>query len=167
MPYCTEWLASNLKQCMPVRNVVQFDTAVTPGHYDMYHQNSVNSLQLLQSACTRSDDGTAILQLARFTNDNDDDIMTYFLLIILIPSVLFLVANLFFITIKTLERAAGRSFDPSLSGMGIDDFAAVLHFNILIHINACTKELTDNKCTVNHSHCTVCFMQIHVFVRYA
>lgn len=81
---------------MPVIHFVQFDTAVTPGHYDMYHQNSVKSLQLLQSGCTRSDDGTAILQLARFANDNDDDIMTCFLLIILIPSVLFLVTNLFF-----------------------------------------------------------------------
>ncbi len=123
-----------------------------------------HSLQILQSGCTRSDDGTAILQLAVFTNDNDDDIVTCFLLIILIPSVLFLDTNQFFITIKTLERAAGRSFDPSLSGMGVDDLAAVLHF---VNINACTKELTDNKCSVNHSHCTVCFMQIHAFVRYA
>lgn len=109
-----------------------------------------HSLQILQSGCIRSDDGTAILQLAVFTNDNDDDIMTGFLLIILIPLVLFLDTNQFFITIKTLERAAGRSFDPSLSGMGIDDLAAVLHFvNINENVHPILMDVQKSLLTIN------------------
>ncbi len=69
---CADRSNSDLKQCMPVRNLVWLELAPTPRHGHMLHQSTVRAFreqpaQFLQRDCWSADDDTAVSRLAKFT----------------------------------------------------------------------------------------------------
>jgi hypothetical protein len=111
MQLCADRSAADLKQCMPVRNVVRLDTAPTPRDCDVCHQNTARAIreQPENSASAASEErllGAArALMTTQLFHDwpdsphDNDHVRFVFILTPLVPLKL---TNQFFITVNTL-----------------------------------------------------------------